>query len=174
MTKTISRAKLVVAGLALLLLAGIVVYVPRATATGEPRTSDPSPIQHVVVIEEENHSFDNILGGICADATAGLNSHAPCDGATTGQIRVRRSDSTINLSAMPDIVPDINHNGASQQKAENNGAMDSFNTLPGCQATKGYLCYTQATASEIPNVTSLATQYAISDRTFEMDTIPSW
>jgi hypothetical protein len=52
--------------------------------------------------------------------------------------------------------------------------MDQFNTLPGCAASKGYLCYTQATASEIPNVTSLAIQYTISDRTFEEDTIPSW
>jgi phospholipase C len=141
-----------------------IVAVPSALATGKRQTADPSPIQHVVIIEQENHSFDNVLGGICVEATAGENSHAPCDGATTGKVRKGHTDSTIALTAMPDIVPNISHSGAAQTKAIDNGAMDFF-TSPG---------YSQVTASEIPNLTALAVQYTISDRTFEMNTIPSW
>jgi phospholipase C len=161
------------AALAIALLVGVIVFVPWAGATGE-RTTASSPIQHVVIIEQENHSFDNVLGGICAQATAGGNSHAPCDGATTGRVRNGRTVSTINLTPMTDIVPQVNHNGGSQIKAVDKGAMDSFNTVSGCQASVGYRCYSQATATEIPNLTASAIQYVISDRTFEMDSIPSW
>jgi phospholipase C len=172
--KTYSKTRLISAGLIAALLAGIIAYVPRAMATGKPQTSDPSPIQHVVVIEQENHSFDNVLGSLCVQATAGQNSHAPCDGTTTGLIKSGHKDSSIPLSAMPDIVPDIIHTGTAQTTAIDNGGMDSFNHIGNCGANKSYGCYSQATASEIPNVTALATQYTISDRTFEMNTIPSW
>jgi len=41
----------------------------------------PTPIQHVVVFYQENHTFDNIFGAFC-------NSTTPprCNGATTGTL----------------------------------------------------------------------------------------
>ena len=75
---------------------------------------------------------------------------------------------------MPDVVPNVITTDVRKLRPSTNGAMDSFNLLGGCQAARGYACYTQATAAEIPDLTALAIQYAISDRTFEMDTIPSW
>lgn len=75
-----------------------------------------------MIVEQENHSFDNVLGGNCVQATAGENSHAPCDGATTGEVRIRRADQRIALSPMPDIVPQVGHTCVAQTKAIANGA----------------------------------------------------
>ena len=46
--------------------------------------------------------------------------------------------------------------------------------LTGCTSTAGYACYSQYGQSQIPNIYSLASAYAVSDRTFENATIPSW
>ncbi|MBV8387840.1 MAG: hypothetical protein JO155_13690, partial [Acidimicrobiia bacterium] len=47
-----------------------------------PPAPFPTPIQHVVIIYQENHSFDETLGQICQDV---VNSAPRCDGATTGK-----------------------------------------------------------------------------------------
>ena len=50
------------------------------TSAARPITSAPqfsTPIQHVVFLIQENHSFDNILGAWCAQTSR-------CDGTTTG------------------------------------------------------------------------------------------
>ena len=66
-----------------------------------------SPIRHVVVLYQENHSFDNVLGKLCADA-------GRCDGATQGEL----DDGTIiALEHASDIVPFTAHDGISQVTA---------------------------------------------------------
>src|SRR5438105_15692655 len=41
---------------------------------------DSSPIQHVVIIDEENHSFDNVFGRYCRQVANGLIARDACDG----------------------------------------------------------------------------------------------
>ncbi len=126
-----------------------------------------TPIQQVVVIDMENHSFDNLLGVFCKTE---LRS-SPCDGATQGRLP---NGSTIPLSVAANKVPNVSHNHADQVAAIDNGKMDGFATIAGCSAAFGYQCYSQFAESQIPNITALARAFAISDRTFSEDSVPSW
>jgi phospholipase C len=123
-----------------------------------------SPIQHVVFIDMENHTFDNVLGLFCAE-------RGDCDGATSGQIL---DGSTIPLALSPDIVPVVNHEPQAQAQAINGGLMNGWEKLTGCQAFTGYGCYVQFDQSQIPNLWSMAATFAISDRTFQQDLIATW
>jgi phospholipase C len=140
-----------------------------ATATLRPQLSNP--IKHIIIIDEENHSFDEVLGRFCADIAAGLVSRQPCDGATQGTL----SDGTvIPLAVSPDIVPSIDHKIDSQAIAINGGAMNGFDLIKGCRVGDGYECYTQFQPAQIPNLATLAQAFALSDRTFEFASTPSW
>ncbi|MFL5797857.1 MAG: alkaline phosphatase family protein [Actinomycetota bacterium] len=124
------------------------------------------PIQHVVVIYEENHTFDNVLGLFCAQ-----HPERACDGATSG----RKSDGTTQpLTAAPDIVPGVIHNPTSQAAAIDGGRMDGFDLIKGCTARVGYRCYSQYDDTEVPNLWTLADHFSLSDRTFSESPIPSW
>src|SRR5689334_22248988 len=70
----------------------------RAAAPGAAHAT--TPIQHVVVILQENHSFDNVLGVWCVQTRR-------CDGATSGRVS---NGSTRNLSVATDIVVPARHN----------------------------------------------------------------
>src|SRR5437879_5823192 len=75
-----------------LAMAGGVFSSPPGHAAG-------SPIQHVVIIYMENHSFDNILGRLCV-------IDARCDGATEG---MTHDGLILQLARAEDIVPDLRH-----------------------------------------------------------------
>src|SRR6266550_6366029 len=135
-----------------LLLAG---RAPVGAASTNGGTS--SPIQHVVVIYQENHSFDNVLGLLCEQ------DHPPrCDGATTGKLPNGKS---IQLSKAADLIPAVDHTTAGQAKAVAGGAMDGFGSIKGCTQSDGYACYSQFQQNQIPNLWALATTFAVSDRT---------
>ncbi len=130
------------------------------------------PVKHVVVIYQENHSFDNLLGKLCAEIASGqITGHASCDGATTGRIA---NGTTIPLSRAADQVPSVSHTVGAQMAAIDGGNMDGFSTLGGCAGKAGYKCYSQFDPSGLPNLASLAEKFVISDRTFELATTPSW
>ncbi|MDP9329997.1 MAG: hypothetical protein M3P11_05065 [Actinomycetota bacterium] len=131
-----------------------------------------TPIQHVVVIDQENHSFDDTLGKLCAEITNGtITGHDQCDGATEGTISSGR---VIPLAQEPDIVPGLGHGIAFQRNAIDGGKMDRFDRISGCSSSGGFACYAQFDPEQIPNLAALATTYVISDRTFEFATSPSW
>jgi hypothetical protein len=46
--------------------------------------------------------------------------------------------------------------------------------VQGCQASKNYACISGYTPSQVPNLATLADDFAISDRTFSMADSPSW
>jgi phospholipase C len=128
--------------------------------------SQGSPIQHVVIIYQENHSFDNVLGSFC------LSFHpSRCDGASVGTLP---SGQQIQLASASDKVPSVDHTSSSQATAIDGGKMDGFGKIQGCTADLGYRCYSQFAPKQIPNLTALAQNFAVSDRTFEMNAIPSW
>jgi Tol biopolymer transport system component len=58
-----------------------------------------SPIRHIVVVFQENHSFDNVLGVLCVDDSR-------CDGATSGELH---DGTVIPLRRASDLVPDVRH-----------------------------------------------------------------
>jgi phospholipase C len=121
------------------------------------------PIRHVILIYQENHTFDNILGGLCVQ-----QGHR-CDGVSSGLA----GGTVVPLKPAPDIVPTMNHTVHGQATAIDGGKMDGFYKFTEC-AAPAYACYTQATQSEIPNLWNLATNYAISDTTFAQSATASW
>jgi phospholipase C len=149
-----------------LVAAAAAVVAAGAVAAGASPERDPSdsPIQHVVVIYQENHSFDNVLGRFCMQT-------ARCNGATQGTLH----DGTIvPLADAADIVPEVGHARSAQEKAIHGGAMDGFDLITGCGADVGYACYSQFDPAAVPNVTALAGGFALSDATFETTTAASW
>jgi phospholipase C len=148
-------------GLLLLGLSLSLVALPEHPAHGAT-----TPIQHVVVIDMENHSFDNVLGQLCI-----IDKRPNCDAASQGKTS---NGTTVQLSRSADLVPDVNHDNASQDTAIDGGKMDGFNKINGCGSSGGYKCYSQFYPDQIPNTAALARRFAISDHTFEQHSIPSW
>ncbi|MDB5163857.1 MAG: rane associated phosphoesterase [Candidatus Saccharibacteria bacterium] len=143
-----------------------------------PRTkAAASNITKVVVIFQENHTFDNVLGYMCATETR----TEPCDGTTSGstKVPVSKTNSTgsqaIPLTQATDIVPSVGHDPNSQKTAIDGGKMDGFNKVNGCgpSASPPYACYTQYHPDQVPNLSSLARSYTITDRFFSECTAES-
>src|SRR5690348_9876325 len=96
-----------------------VVIVALAAAAGLPAaTAGSSPIQHVVVIYLENHSFDNVLGYWCDDHPA----RCP-DGGMPSSVRLSNG-AVVTPTVDPDTIPNITHNGPAQVVAMDNGKMN--------------------------------------------------
>jgi phospholipase C len=132
---------------------------------GQPSgLTQTTPIQHIVIVFQENHSFDDVLGYLCVQDVR-------CDGATEGQTSDGR---TIPLAEAPDVVSVQGHGTSAQQKIINNGLMNGWSRLPLCNPQTGFACYVQYHPDQIPNVAALARQFVIADRVFEDHTIPSW
>ena len=148
--------------------------VGSVSAAGLTRDT-PSPIQHVVLILQENHSFDDVLGAFCAESTTqgdGINRD-PCDGATTG---VLPDGTLISLMRGSARVPEVDHRVVDQERAIDGGKMDGFALIKGCGARSEppYRCYSQYEPTQLPNTTALAASFALSDRTFTFRATPSW
>jgi phospholipase C len=140
-----------------------------ATNVASTATAQLSPagkIRHVVVVYQENHSFDETLGKFC-QVHAGR-----CDGYV-GPVRLE-DGSVVNMRQSNDIVPDVYHDVRSQNIAINGGAMDGWNHVLLCRPRDHYKCLTYYTPSQIPNLAALADKFVISDRTFSMADSPSW
>jgi phospholipase C len=161
-----------------LILTAIVTVVLATTAAlvatphGASATT-PTPIKHVVVFYQENHSFNNILGEWCAK-----HPTRQCSGTTTGALSTGQ---TISLSAAPDVVPGVDHSIKAQTAGIDGGKMNGFDQISGCQAPT-YACYStyKPTLSggspnpSVQNVIALAKTFPISDMTFEPGPVPSW
>jgi phospholipase C len=163
-----------------LLAASVVAIWGRPRHAGAAAT----PIDHVVVIVMENRTFDNVLGALCVERD---ESHDPsrCDGTKQGLLS---DGNTIPLTPAPDIQPSLNHSVHSHLKGLDwrggVARMDGFDRILGCQADpeRGhppYACFDQfdpqgSDAASIANMTQLANQFTISDRTFESYPSASW
>ena len=115
-----------------------------------------TPIKHVVFIVQENHSFDNLLGKVCKVRVT------PCNGVTTGKLGTK----TVNLSQASDIVANTGHTAFDEPKAVDGGLMDRFDLIRNCAVPYAWRCYSQYSASQIPNVAKMANTFGVSDRTF--------
>jgi len=139
------------------------------SAPARAELPSPNPIRHVVIVYQENHSFDNVFGRLCAWTQA-------CDGATRGTLP---DGSTIPLRRSPDIPPKVSHTTHTQKVVIDGGRMDGFATIKGCRPEESppfqsYGCFSQFTRDQIPNLWKLARSFAISDRTFQLDSVESF
>ena len=100
------------AGVAVVLLAGAAVFAGAARPSA--KTTPLDKIDHIVVIYEENHSFDNLYGG-----WEGVNGRANATAAETTQVDqqgvpyacLKQND--VNLTGLPVTCTDSAH-GISQ------------------------------------------------------------
>lgn len=139
---------------------------PSPTPTSTTTTPPATPIQHIVVLNQENHTFDNELGYWC-DANPGRCAGMPASVTlSTGTV--------VTPGTTPDTVPDEGHSISAQTAAIDGGKMDGWQKISGCGATTGYSCVSGYQPSAVPNLTALANTYAIEDRAFTMANAPSW
>ena len=148
------------------MLAITATTISTASAHADPITP-AAPISHVVIIYQENHSFDNVFGAWCVQT-------GRCNGATSAQVFNGSTTTTLPLPAASDLVPVVDHGDHSQIVAMDGGKMDRFQSLNGCHKSQGNACYQQYQPAQIPNLMSLAQNFAISDATFEASPMPSW
>jgi len=126
-----------------------------------------TPIQHIVIIVKENHTFDNYFGAYtCPDGTNCVN------GTQTGQVRVKGKAQTIPLNVFQDTPPDYSHGWGNAQKAEDGGAMDLFNQGPCSTAT--YTCYQEAQRSNISDYWAYADNFVLDDNAWSSLSGPSF
>src|SRR5438105_2959769 len=86
--------------------------------------STRTPIQHVVIIQKENRSFDQYFGRFPG-----------ADGATQGTMH---DGTVVPLGQTPDPIPnDVAHSEASFRVAYDKGAMDGFDLEKGAFSTTG-------------------------------------
>ncbi|HYK84419.1 MAG TPA: alkaline phosphatase family protein [Ktedonobacteraceae bacterium] len=156
--------------LAFLLFASIVINsattanVHGASSTsGKHRTTNvATPIQHIVFIIKENHTFDNYFG-----------LFPGVDGTTTGVVDVKGKRQTITLNTLTDTPPNFCHAYKCAVKAIDGGLMDKFNQTNLC-STPPYACYSEAQQSLIPNYWAMAQNYVLDDRAFTSLEGPSY
>jgi len=122
------------------------------------------------VIYLENQSFDSVLGYWC-DANPG---RCPSGGMPASVTLAGGTVVTPRIS--PDTVPNVNHDVATQKAAIDGGKMDGWGNIPdgSCDAATGYQCISGYQPSAVPNFAALASDFAISDRTFSLADSPSW
>ncbi len=145
-----------------------------ASASGRARPLDgTSPIQHIVFIEKENHTFDSMFGGYqCLDGQ-GQRTVACVNGASSGQIKVSGVVSTIPLSPAPDQPANYCHEWACAHKDADFGKMDHFNAAAGCTGAP-YPCYVEGTASLAPNYWTYADNYVLDDNAYSSEEAASF
>jgi phospholipase C len=148
---------------------GLSAAVASSLAAGGHSAGNPTPvgypIKHVVVIFQENNSFDHLLGKLCVD------EDNRCDGTMVGKLS---NGDPIPLRLGGDIVPGIAHSVSTMRTAINGGGMDGWDHIPQCTEAAGYNCFEVDDRSRVPTLSDLADQFVISDRTFQLYTPSSW
>ncbi len=112
-----------------------------------------SPIQHIVFILKENHTFDSLFG-----------TFPGANGASTALVKVNGVDETIPLNAGQNVPTEFCHAFGCARTAYDRGKMDAFNLAnsANCGAPP-YACYQEGTRALIPNYWSLAQRYVLDD-----------
>lgn len=134
-----------------------------ATAPGPKRS-----IQHVVVLVQENHTFDNYFANYCHDRVD-KKKQPVCDGGpstypgtTTAPVLL---DDTTNATFDP------NHEQACEVAEIDGGKMDAFFSAPRtdsvCGDPRNYAYATAGASSPVAYYQQLATKGALADRYFQ-------
>jgi phospholipase C len=119
------------------------------------------PITHIVIIDKENRSFDEMFG-----------RYPRADGATTAELA---NGKVIRLGHTPDhTLLDVGHAGDAAAYAVDGGRMDRFNGLPGAIQNGTDIADSQLHQSDIPNYWRLAQHFTLDDHFFSTILGPSF
>jgi phospholipase C len=150
----------------------IVLVAAMTTVEVSGATSPPRPksaIQHVVVIVQENHTFDNYFANYCQHRLDPKTKQPRCDGGpstypgtTTAPIVL---DDATNASFDP------NHEQVCELAEIDGGAMDAFLTAPrtdgACGDPRNFAYAAAGASSPVAYYQQLATKGALADRYFQ-------
>src|SRR5215467_10958342 len=120
-----ARRARISAGAAACVVAGMATFAGYAAAAA-PR-AQRSPIQHIVVLYLENHSFDNLLGYWCR------NHPGRCPAGGMPSLVRLSNGAVVTPGVTPERVPNMGHDVAAQQAAIDHGLMDGWQHVSGCQ-----------------------------------------
>jgi phospholipase C len=140
-----------------------------ACAPSSPLTDAPtaSNIKHVIVIVQENHSFDNYFSYYC---TAATDSKPTCNTGpacceTGPAMDPGTGDAPVTQDDMANGNYDPNHAQACELAEMDDGKMDGYVTGAGsCSDPRNFAV---ATPAVVAPYHALAAQYAIADRYFQ-------
>jgi phospholipase C len=150
--------------MALFVLAGCssAAFNPTGQALGGSPASvvkHSSPIQHIVLIVQENRSFDNFFA-----------TFPGADGTKTGKVKLKTGDRTIKLEQVTLAYPcDIGHGRTGYLTDYDNGKMDAFN-LQGNNCAKGSRWrapYQYVAPKDIAPYWDIAKTYVLGDHLFQ-------
>ena len=118
---------------------------------GPRRVPSATPVEHVIIIVKENHTFDNYFGqfpganGARLVVINGTRQHPP---------------------RAPDSSPDIAHDFAHAHTAYDGGKMDRFDQVPGAVRGGMHLAYAQYQEADIPDYWTYAREFVLHDNYF--------
>ncbi|HEY1868737.1 MAG TPA: alkaline phosphatase family protein, partial [Candidatus Cybelea sp.] len=125
------------------------------------RGSGSTPIQHVVIVVQENRSFDNLFA-----------TFPGANGAKRGKEKLSTGDRWVKLKPQPLVIGyDLQHCHAAFLKALDSGKMDGFN-LEGKGACPtaplaGKAPYHYVSPADIAPYWDIADQWVLADDTFQ-------
>ena len=129
-------------------------------AAGSGSGGSSNYISHVVVVIQENRSFDDLFA-----------TFPGADGATQGKEKLPSGDQIVDLQEVDLASPcDWGHSWGAYLKDWDKGKMDKFNLEGGgvkCPGHAGTAVYQYVNPSEIEPYWTLAQQYVLSDHMFQ-------
>jgi phospholipase C len=130
-------------------------HIPQAT----PPTPLKDPLQHIVIVVQENRSFDNLFSGF-------PGADAPAYGyAGTTKLQLRSTPLEDGY---------LNNNYSDAIASWDSGKMDDFNEAQPPHSGPPHLAYSYVPRSEIGPYWTLAQQYVLADRMFPTEFGPSF
>ena len=118
------------------------------------------PIQHIVVVFEENHTFDNFFG-----TYPGVNGF---DNESGLPISPGSSETVAPFHLLSTSTVDLGHSHSTARKAYDNGNMDGFVFAERSNLTMGYY-----NGSDIPYLWDYASKFVLMDNYFSSTMGPS-
>ena len=138
----------------------IIQVLPVKAASDTAGHVPTTPIQHLVVVMQENHTFDNYFGtypgadGIPADVKMPIDPNNPSAGYVSPW---HIGNSTIT---------DLSHSSSTFADQYNNGKMDGFVSALNARNQDGKLAMGYYNGSDIPYYWNLADNYVLFDQFF--------
>jgi phospholipase C len=129
-------------------------------ASNGPVQSTSTPIQHLIVLMQENHTFDNYFGTYPGADGLASGIHMPIDPKNPGAGSV--SPWHIGTST----IIDLSHNAATYLEQYDNGKMDGFVSALNNRNQDGRIAMGYYNGQDIPYYWNLAGSYVLFDHFF--------
>ncbi|MGH2449555.1 MAG: phospholipase C [Chloroflexota bacterium] len=154
-------AALLLLGLVLGVFAALQLVPAVARPAQVTRARAHFPIRHIIIIDKENRSFDNLFGRFPG-----------ADGTTRGRTATGK---IVPLGRTPDrMLLDIGHAGAAAVLGVDHGKMDGFSLLPGAIQRGRDIALSEYHQADIPDYWSYAHHFALDDHFFSTIMGPSF